>query len=202
MRNVFISFHHARDQDFKDYLVRSGVHHGIFQDWSVDTGDISDDLDDETIRARIRDECLRDSTVTIVLVGLETRNRKHVDWELYSSMFNGPINKQSGVLVINLPAANSSYYTAAHGDLEKRTIYPENTSWVTINTRQMYEERYPYMPDRIIDNLLAPKAKISVVNWSKIERDPPKLSFLVEATHQDREACEYDLSKPLRRRNA
>ncbi|RUX44049.1 hypothetical protein EOA33_27725, partial [Mesorhizobium sp. M4A.F.Ca.ET.050.02.1.1] len=31
-----------------------------------------------------------------------------------------------------------------------------------INDRAEYERRYPYLPGRIIDNLLAPKAKVSV----------------------------------------
>ena len=37
-------------------------------DRSVDTGEIPDNLEDEQIRELIRDEYLRDSTVTIVLV--------------------------------------------------------------------------------------------------------------------------------------
>ena len=80
--------------------------HGIFIDQSVDTGDISDELCDEAIREKIRDDYLRDSTVTIVLVGLETKRRKHVDWEIYSSMIDGKKNKKSGILAVNLPSTN------------------------------------------------------------------------------------------------
>jgi hypothetical protein len=202
MRKVFISYHHANDQQYKESLVQLGIRYGVFQDWSVDSGDISDDLGDDIIREKVRDEYLRESTVTIVLVGLNTWGRKHVDWEVYSSMFNGRINKRSGVLVVNLPSINCDYYTAAHGELEKKTIYPENTDWTSIDEKQAYEKRYPYMPERIIDNLLAPKTKISVVNWSKIQSNPQNLSFLVETTHSDRESCEYDLSRPMRRRDA
>jgi hypothetical protein len=201
MPRAFISYHHANDQHFKDGLVKFAAQHRIFEDWSVNTGEISDDLSDDAIREKIRDDYLKDSSVTILLVGLETAKRKHVDWELYSSMFNGKVNKQSGILVINLPTINCSYYTAAHGDLEKRTIYPENADWTSIETKAGYQERYPYMPPRILDNLLAPKAKISVVNWSKIQNDPQKLAFLIETTYSDRTKCEYDLSKPMQRRN-
>ena len=56
----------------------------------MDTGDISDELSDARIREKIRDEYLRDSTGTIVLVGTETKRRKHVDWEIYSSMYIAP----------------------------------------------------------------------------------------------------------------
>lgn len=66
----------------------------IFIDQSVPTGDISDGVSDEYIRELIRDEYLRDSTVTIVLVGTETARRKHVDWEIYSSMYDGRVNKK------------------------------------------------------------------------------------------------------------
>ena len=68
-----------------------GDKYEIFLDRSVDTGDISDDLSDESIRRKVRDEYLRDSTVTILLVGLQTKRRKHVDWEIYSSMIDGCI---------------------------------------------------------------------------------------------------------------
>ncbi len=95
MHKVFISYHHENNQDYKDCLVSMGKRHRIFIDRSVDTGDISDDLSDEEIREKIRDEYLRDSTVTIVLVGKKTKRRKHVDWEIYSSMFDGKVNKKS-----------------------------------------------------------------------------------------------------------
>jgi hypothetical protein len=173
----------------------------IFIDKSVDTGDISDQLDDNTIREKIRDEYLRDSTVTIVLVGIETKRRKHVDWEIYSSMYDGKVNKKSGILVINLPSTNCTYFTATH-EGEKEKLYPEITSWITIDNRSEYESRYPYMPDRIIDNLLKNDVKISVVNWNKIENNFSALDFLIGATFNDRINCIYDLSKPMRRRDS
>lgn len=202
MRKVFISYHHANDQYYKGRLLEINDQYGIFVDQSVDTGDISDDLSDEAIRQKIRDEYLRDSTVTILLVGMETRRRKHVDWEIYSSMFDGTVNKKSGILVVNLPQTNCTYFTAAHGDDEKRVVYPENTSWMSIDNRAKYEERYPYVPDRIIDNLLKPEAKISIAQWEKIENNPQILSFLIEATFADRANCSYDLSRPMRRANS
>jgi len=198
MHTVFISYHHINDQYYKDRLLEINRYNPIFIDESVDTGDISDQLDDDAIRGKIRDEYLRDSTVTIVLVGLETKRRKHVDWEIYSSMFDGRVNKKSGILVINLPSTNCTYYTASHAG-EKERIYPEITSWITIDNRSEYESRYPYMPDRIIDNLLKKDVKVSVVNWDKIENDFSALEFLIDATFNDRLNCNYDLSRQMRR---
>lgn len=197
-RKVFISYHHANDQWYKDELLRLNARHQIFIDCSVNTREIDEDLTDETIRRKIRDEYLADTTVTILLVGAETKYRKHVDWELYSSMFDGSVNKKSGIVVINLPSANSTYFTAAHAS-EKEVVHPECTSWTSIDDRAEYERRYPNMPARIIDNLLAPKAKISVITW---EKAIGKLGFLIEAAFQDRANCEYDLSRPMRRKNS
>ena len=202
MHKVFISYHHANDQDFKNALLDGNKVRPIFIDSSVDTGDISDDLDDQAIREKIRDEYLRESTVTILLVGTETKNRKHVDWELFSSMFDGKVNKKSGLIVINLPDTGCTYFTTAHGDGEKRKLYPSTASWTTIDSRAEYERRYPYLPARIIDNLLSKKAKISVTNWSVIQNDWLALEFLIECAHNAKENAEYDLSRPMRRRDS
>ena len=128
MHNVFISYHHRNDQYYKNALLELGRSIGVFIDKSVDTADISERLSDQAIREKIRDEYLRDSTVTVLLAGLETKGRKHIDWELYSSMFDGVRNKKSGILVVTLPATNCTYFTAVHhGEDEKRVIYPEQT---------------------------------------------------------------------------
>lgn len=201
MHRVFISYHHGNDQYYKDRLGSIGEARSLFVDGSVDTGDIDDDLADQSIREIIRDDYLRDSTVTIVLVGAETKRRKHVDWEIYSSMYDGRVNKRSGVLVVNLPTTGCTYFTAAHSG-EKEAVYPECSSWTSIDNRADYESRYPCMPDRIIDNLLKKKALVSVVNWSKVEDNVEYLRFLIDATFNDRTKCEYELARPMRRANS
>ena len=198
MHKVFISYYHKDDQWYKDELVKFGTTNSIFIDASVDTGDIPDDLPDERIREIIRDGYLRDSTVTIVLIGTETKRRKHIDWEIYSSMYDGAVNKKSGILIINLPGV-SDRCSVAH-DYEKEIVYPNIKSWTSINTRAEYERRYPYMPDRIIDNLLEPEAKISVAPWNRINETT--LKFLIDAAFKDRARCVYDLSRPMRRANS
>ena len=200
MHKVFISYHHQNDQWYKDELVRWGEGNAIFVDKSVDTGDISDELSDQRIREKIRDDYLRDSTVTILLVGIETSRRKHVDWELYSSMYDGPVNKRSGVVVINLPAISDDSFTVAYGDEEKRLLYPEIESWVTVNKREEYKRRYPCMPDRIVDNLMNPNVRISVAPWKKI--NVTTVTFLIESAFNGRLNCQYDLSSPMRRANS
>ena len=202
MHKVFISYYHNDDQRYKNALVNFGKQHSIFVDRSVDTGDIPGEWTDEQIRSAIRDRYLRDSTVTVVLVGKETRRRKHVDWEIYSSMYDGSVNKRSGIVVINLPGISDNVFTAPHGDEEKRLLYPEisSSSWMHIDERAEYERRYPYMPDRIIDNLMKPGVTISVVPWEKI--NSTTLEFLIEAAFRNRSNCPYNLSRSMRRANS
>ncbi|MGI2106936.1 TIR domain-containing protein [Shewanella frigidimarina] len=201
---VFISYHHANDQGYKESLLNwnKDNNNDIFIDASVDTGDIDENLPDHIIRQKIRDEYLRDSTVTILLVGTETKNRKHIDWEIFSSMFDGQINKKSGVLVIQLPSTGCNTYTAAHGEEEKSALYPEVDSWISITKKSDYENRYPYLPQRIIDNLLKSDVKVSVANWHTITASPDKLKLVIDLTFKGKESCNYDLSQQMKRANS
>lgn len=199
---VFISYHHSNDQGYKETLIDWSDSNNIFIDASVDTGDIDENLSDDSIRQKIRDEYLRDSSVTILLVGTDTKNRKHIDWEIYSSMYDGQVNKKSGVLVINLPSTGCTAFNAEHGQSEKSALYPNESNWTTITSRTEYERRYPYMPSRIIDNLLNSGAKVSVANWNDITISPDKLKLLIDLTFNDRADCNYDLSEPMRRANS
>ena len=100
-RKVFISFH-EKDKHWKDKFVR--LMKGRMIDLSVDTGDIHDtNMNTANIRRIIRDEYIRGATVTVVLVGGKTWQRKHVDWEIGSSLRKTKLNKRTGLLGIILP---------------------------------------------------------------------------------------------------
>ncbi len=101
---VFVSYHHDNDQMYRE----------IFEGWfsdvydimvskSVEIGDINPNLKTDTIRQKIRDEFLRDSTVTVVLIGAETWKRKHVDWEIGASIRDTKLNPRSGLIGVFLP---------------------------------------------------------------------------------------------------
>lgn len=198
---VFISYHHELDEEYTARLLHINDQYSVFIDRSVDTGDINPDLSDENIRVIIRDKYLRDSTVTILLVGKETAHRKHVDWELYSSMYDGPINKKSGILVITLPTVeHNGNVIAAHGDVEKENVYPEISNWTNLGDRKQIEDRYPYLPARIVDQLVADNVKVSVTTWKYIQ-DAVKLQHLIDLAHRSRHSNQYDLSRPMMRKN-
>ena len=98
---VFVSYHHE-DQYYKDKFAR--IMEGDIVDRSVGDGDIDDrNIKTEIIRQRIRDEFIRDATVTVVLVGPCTWQRKHVDWEIGSSLRDTSRNSRCGLLGILLP---------------------------------------------------------------------------------------------------
>lgn len=200
MHRVFISFHHDNDQWYKDELVRWGKANDIFIDGSVEMGEIPEDWEPNKIREYIRDEHLKDTTVTILLVGTETKKRKHIDWELFSSMYDGKKNKKSGLLIINLPSIKCSYHTLCSAE-EKASVLPEVKNWITIDDRAEFERRYPYMPARIIDNLLNKQADISVINWDDL-KDPDILRLLLDKAFESRTTNKYDMSRPMRMRNS
>lgn len=101
---VFVSYHHTNDQNYKNLFetLFAEIYDTMISK-SVEEGDIDQNLKTDTIRQKIRDEYLRDSTVTVVLVGSETWKRKHVDWEIGSSIRHTEYNPRSGLLGILLP---------------------------------------------------------------------------------------------------
>ncbi|MCX7258045.1 MAG: TIR domain-containing protein [Polaromonas sp.] len=103
--NVFVSYHHANDQKYRDIFENLFTSiHDILVSRSVQIGDIDTNLPIETIRQKIRNEYLRESTVTVVLIGSQTWQRKHVDWEIASSIRSTSYNPRSGLLGIILPS--------------------------------------------------------------------------------------------------
>jgi hypothetical protein len=112
---VFVSYHHKNDEWDRDRFEELFSNkYDILVSKSVQIGDIDPNLKTETIRQKIRDEYLRDSTVTVVLIGSETWKRKHVDWEIGASIRQTKYNSRSGLLGILLPdypRSNISKYT-------------------------------------------------------------------------------------------
>lgn len=109
---TFISFHHE-DEHYKNLF--ADMMEGNIVDESVGDGDIDSRSNTETIRQNIRDEFIRDATVTVVLIGPRTWQRKYVDWEIGSSLRDTRLNSRCGLLGILLPN---------HPDHGKRSYNP------------------------------------------------------------------------------
>ena len=138
VHNVFISYHHENDQKYRnDFEDLFHDNHQIIISKSVQMGDIDPNLKTETIRRKIREDYLSNSTVTVVLIGSETWKRKHVDWEISSSLRHTDANPRSGLIGILLPT---------HPSYKKKTY-----------------DQY-IVPPRLYDNSLNKFAK--VYDWS------------------------------------
>lgn len=97
---VFTSFYHNDDQWYKDYIDENFSH--IIINKSVMDGEYDPDNSDEYIKRLIREDKISDSSVVVVLVGPNTRRRKHVDWEIYAGL-KPSINGNSGLIGVLLP---------------------------------------------------------------------------------------------------
>ncbi|WP_144597300.1 MULTISPECIES: TIR domain-containing protein [Bacillus] len=103
-RKVFVSYHHGKDQSRANYLRTVYGRDNTLIDRSLP--EALDSSDNDYILSIIRTRHLKNSTVTIVLVGEETYKRKWVDWEIYSSLRTYSDRTRNGLLAIMLPGAN------------------------------------------------------------------------------------------------
>lgn len=103
MRNVFVSYAHRLDQNEADEFRRKfGNSSMVFSDKSLENKDLSY-LSDDTIKNDYIRPQLKQSSVTIVLIGSETGGRWWVDWEIYCSLRKSYGNERNGILGILLP---------------------------------------------------------------------------------------------------
>ena len=103
--NVFISYHDKNDREYRDKFEK--LFHDTYDlliSKSVQDGDIAENEPAENVQRIIRDDYLRDSTVTVVLIGTETWKRKHVDWEIASSIRKTKYSSRSGLIGLLLPS--------------------------------------------------------------------------------------------------
>lgn len=166
LHKVFVSYYHDEDQEYRNRFEK--ICQDVIVSRSIQPGDIDTDTNTERVMQRIRDEYLKDSTVTVVLIGLHTWQRKYVDWEIYSSLRLTPSKLRSGLLGIRLP------------------------------TRQDYKRRtYDYctVPPRLYDNAIKnnnPEPYAYVYDWSE---DPTEIQKWVNRAYSVRNTYTPNLSR-------
>lgn len=107
-RKCFISYHHADQGEVEQFIQQFDHDQNVFIARGIGAsmpGDIINSADDDYIKSKIRASYLRDTTVTVVLVGRDTWRRKFVDWEVAASLRKTPTSLPSGLLAITLPSA-------------------------------------------------------------------------------------------------
>lgn len=107
---AFISYHHDDQEEVDDFIQTFDEERDVFIARALGT-DMDDTIiksnDTDYVMRRIRELYLKDSTVTIVLIGKCTGARRYVDWEIQASLRHGETVTPLGLLGIVLPSAGS-----------------------------------------------------------------------------------------------
>lgn len=137
---VFVSYHHDNDQDAYEEFSR--VFHDkyeVIHDTSLDRTIGSEEPD--YVMRRIRQDYIKGSSCTIVLVGEETANRKYIDWEIKATL-----DREHGLIGVQLPTARAnpngriSVPARLHDNIESKFALWLSWSQLTSSTDRL--ERY------------------------------------------------------------
>ena len=138
-------------------------------DESVGDGDIDNSLSTDRMRQIIRDEFIRDASVTVVLIGPCTWQRKHVDWEIGSSLRDTNLNSRCGLLGILLPN---------HPDFGKQTYNPY------------------LIPPRLADNCKGCDSFACIYDWPSQQEATDRMRQRVHKAFQRRKGTPPNNSRP------
>lgn len=129
-RKTFVSYYHHDDQDYRNTF--ENIFGDLVISKSVEENDIDSDNSDEYIKQLIQNDYLKDTTVLAVLVGPNTKYRKHVDWEI-SGALSSRVGGNSGLLGIKLPN-HPDYGTGKYHyeNLPKRLAKNAESGYATI----------------------------------------------------------------------
>lgn len=205
-RKVFISFFHE-DIYWKQSLLRINDSNDIFIDSSVDTNDISDDLSDEQIRVKIRDEYIKESSITIVLASSNSLKRKHVDWEIGSSMIDTERNRRSGIIVLLIDDLINEKFCVPDENTKKEIEKIGNTQFFKIEKNEC-SKYFGYIKNKRlyvnIDKWLQDEESsipIQILNFNHIWKNPNILLKAIDYAYEKRNNGTYDTSIPFQKYN-
>lgn len=130
---VFFSFYHRDDQGYKNFLDQRFGDRIINK--SVMNGEYDSDNSDEYIKRLIREDKISDSSVIVVLVGPNTKRRKHIDWEIYAGLRDSA-NGNSGLIGVLLPTFPIGFL--------KENIYANCPGRLADNAKSGYADIYTW----------------------------------------------------------
>lgn len=158
-RKCFISYHHADELEVQAFIERFDHQHNRFIARGIGAsmpGDITSSNDSGYIMGRIRQEYLKDSTVTLLMLGNCTWARKYCDWELKTTLRSGDVYTPNGLLGIELQSFSCSQYpqrlndnllplnrgAIGFADCYARVInYPQNEAELTLWIEDAFQAR-------------------------------------------------------------
>jgi hypothetical protein len=101
-RKSFISYYH---KDYKGYKKKFyNLTSDLIVNKSVEDGDIKPENGSDYVKQLINDGYLNDTTVLIVLLGPNTKCRKHIDWEISGALNVKVGDNYAGLLGLKLPS--------------------------------------------------------------------------------------------------
>lgn len=144
MRNVFVSYAHRLDQsDADSFRMRFGINENSFHDKSLENVNLSY-LSDDTIKNNYIRPKIRNSSVTIVLIGADTGGRWWIDWEIYYSLLKTANNDRNGILAIKLPYKTHNFPQRILDNLQNCEIIdmPSSKWELECAIERAYSKRY------------------------------------------------------------
>lgn len=155
---VFTSFYHRDDQMYKDYIDRNFGSRIINK--SVMDGEYDPDDKDLYIKRLIREDKVSDSSIVVVLVGPNTRKRKHVDWEMYAGL-SARVNGNSGLIGVLLPkfplSANNEYQYA---NLPGRLADNVRSGYADVYTWDCFVNNFDSIIEQAFNNRVSRRSKV------------------------------------------
>lgn len=203
---VFISFKYE-DIKYVRMLSELNDKHNIFDDYSAKEGDIDDtNMTNEEVRVKIRDGYVKNASVTILLVGQEMRESKHVDWELYATTIDYENHPSTGILIINLPTSPNKSRLNFSGEVKKVCdTKNSNLTWSTLDRDwNILNKEYNHLPMRMVDQICKENVSIEIINWDDLDLSTPfpnisSLQELIEFAYSKRKQ-KYDTSRKMKGR--
>jgi len=108
---MFISFHHDDQKEIEKFIEEFDEKKDIFISRALGmSSDIIDSNDTDYVMRRIRELYLKDTTVTLVMIGKCTWARRYIDWEIQASLRHGEKTIPNGLMGIRLPSYNKNRY--------------------------------------------------------------------------------------------
>lgn len=111
-RKIFISHYKGNRKEVEEFIKKFGNDEKVFIPYVLGANNNYDFINSgntDYVMTQIRKKYLKDTTVTIVLIGSCTHSRRYVDWELKSSLRQGEY-MANGVIGILLPSMGNSAY--------------------------------------------------------------------------------------------
>ena len=154
---VFTSYYHFEDQNYKDYIDRNFGNRIINK--SVMDGEYDPDNSDLYIKRLIREDKISDSSVVVVLVGPNTRKRKHVDWEIYAGL-RANTNGNSGLVGVLLPEFPLSNNKYLYADLPARLADNVKSGYADVYTWGCFVQSFDSIIESAFNNRISRKNMI------------------------------------------